>query len=142
MPYSSDSDLIKVQQDIMDLSVPDWADQHIEAERVINRDVETKWYRPVSSDIGVTAIFNPALIIATDLTMLSVFKALELAYLFMVHNTTDEHFIKKMELFRLRYETELESIISNGLVYDWLGNGDTSQPIYSANQSRFRRLVR
>ena len=129
MPYSTDADLLKVQKDILDLNVNTWLDQHNESELLINRDIKSKWFDAAAASRGVSASFDPNLIEPIEqLLRLSVFKTLELAYLFLTQDAIDDPYRIKMKLFSEKYAKELDYFISEGLTYDWDGDGNGDDP--------------
>lgn len=126
MAYSTDDDLIKVQKDILSIAGTDnaWDDQHDEAELQINRDIEMNWFVAAANVNGSDAKFDAALIEPTEqLLRLSVYKTLELIYLFVSQSKKDDPFIAKMELFKAKYDKELIDVITKGVEYDWSGDG-------------------
>jgi len=126
MAYSTDDDLIKVRRDILDLGVDSWDDQHDEAELIINRDLVSSWYVDAAKERGVIAYINPDLLDPEQLIRLSVYKTLELAYLFLDHEYESDPFFKSRNTFKELYDEELIKIISIGVRYDWNNDGTFS----------------
>ena len=122
MSYSNDSDLAAVQKNIMEQRVENWQLQHDEAKQLIDRDIENKWFKNLANG----ANFNPNLMLnsSAQLLRLSVYKTLELAYLFLAEDFSSDnpHMIKVKEFSR-RYESELISVLNAGIDYDWDESG-------------------
>ncbi len=142
MAYSTDNDLLKVQKDILELGVDDWTDQHNEAALIIDRAIYTEWFMPVAKSKGYILEFNPDLLLLPEqLLRLSVYKTLELAYLFLMQDFIDENPKEsKWNMFRQLYDNEFKNVLSFGLSYDWDGKGTISQDtsLISKNRVIFR----
>jgi hypothetical protein len=143
MAYSTDNDLVKVQKDILNLGVADWAVQHIEAEEIINRAVRSQWFSGVATEYSHTTAFDAdKLLLPEQLTRASVYKVLELAYLFVMQDSAEHNpFEKKHKMFQAMYETEMGNVFSSGLTYDWDGSGSEDQSESNVNLSP-RMIVR
>jgi len=142
MPYSKDSDLVKVQKDILTLSENGtWLDQAKEAEVLINRDLNASWFKAAANIQNSNDDFDPDLIDPVEqLTRLSVFKTLELAYLLIIQDALEDPFRQKMELFKGKYQEELNFLISEGITYDW--DDDGTGDVTDSNYLNDRLLVR
>lgn len=142
MPYSKDSDLVKVQKDILTLSENGtWLDQAKEAEVLINRDLNASWFKAAANVQNSNADFDPDLIEPIEqLTRLSVFKTLELAYLLIIQDALEDPFREKMKLFAAKYKEELNFLISEGITYDW--DDDGTEDVTESNYLNARLLVR
>ena len=142
MPYSKDSDLVKVQKDILTLSENGtWLDQAKEAEVLINRDLNASWFKAAANIQNSNDDFDPDLIDPVEqLTRLSVFKTLELAYLLIIQDALEDPFRQKMELFKVKYQEELNFLISEGITYDW--DDDGTGDVTDSNYLNDRLLVR
>lgn len=122
MSYSNDSDLTYVQKNIMEQRVENWQSQHDEAKLLIDRDIENKWFKNIANG----EVFDPSLMLNanTQLLRLSVYKTLELAYLFLAEDfSSDNPHMLKVKEFAKRYESELMSVLNSGIDYDWDGDG-------------------
>jgi len=144
MTYCADSDLSKYRPNILALGVNDWTAQREEAYALINRVVSTRWYRKVAPDMGYDpniTTFNPLLIREGTLTRLESFKALELAYMYLMKDSPEaDGFERNVKLFRDRYNEELELVLAQGIDYDWSDSGTfEDDEVYLRTT---RRLVR
>lgn len=142
MPYSVDADLVKVQNNILELGFSDWSDQHIESESVINRAIRVDWFNGLAIENGYTSSFDESLLLTPEqLNRSSVYKTLELIYLFLISNSDGEDYKEKYELFKNLYEIEIESAFKSGLDYDWDGSGSIESNEQYLTTSP-RRLIR
>lgn len=144
MAYSTDSDLAEVRSNIMGHGVADWSTQRTEAERQINRSLRIRWYTEAAIARGLDpteTAFDPNKASADQLKMASVFKTLELAYLHIANDATENPFLEQSSYFAKRYEDELKSILSDGVDYDWDDSGDiTSTEKASRPARRLQRV--
>ena len=143
--YCANADLVKIRPDILSLGVTDWADQITEAGLIIDRAMESRWYRSVAKEYNIDPRATPferdLLLTSTEqLTRLGSYKTLELAYLFLMKNRADDAFEKERDLFRKMYRDELEEVLITGVDYDW----DEDDEIASSekNQPQIRWLMR
>jgi len=141
--YSSDVDLINVKRDILSLGVGSWLEQHDEAQLLIDRDLEVSWFLGAAKERQtsdtITYQFNSALLEPTQLKRLSIYKTLELAYLFLAHEYESDPFRIEVDTFKQRYNDELLSLLAVGVKYDW--NEDATYSV-SETQRRSPRLLR
>ena len=138
MPYSIDSDLQKVQKNIMSLDANGFLDHHIEAELIIDRDIENDWFFEARDNGGHSGDFDSSLILPqSQLKRLSTYKAIELIYMFMAQNSVDDPFVTKSKMFADRYKSELLSVIANGIAYDWSGDGSGESVENQINETVF-----
>ncbi|RLA18739.1 MAG: hypothetical protein DRQ62_13075, partial [Gammaproteobacteria bacterium] len=108
---------------------------------IIDRDVTIAWYQSASDAIGISDEFNPDLVIPDDqFVRLSVYKTLELAYLFLMQDAEEDPFRIKMRLFLEKYNAEFNKIIEDGIKYDWNSDGTGDDLANTVVNSR--RLVR
>ena len=144
MAYSIDADLVKIKSNILDLGVSSWSDQQTEAEAIIDRTLENKWYKIVAGDYNVDyreTAFNKDLLLdaETQLTRLSCYKTFELAYLYLQKDTEQpDGFERQRQVFAALYLEELEHVLSLGLNYDWDGSGGLT---YDEKYTRTRRVL-
>jgi hypothetical protein len=141
--YSNDQDLIKIRSNIMNYA-SDWEDQHVEAKSIIDRELESKWYKQHANEEGIdwkTTPFDSDLVDAAYLRRLACYKTLELIYLFLLQDSPEvDAFERQREIFQELYEQELQKVLVFGLGYDW----DESGAIEADERlrPRFRRLKR
>jgi hypothetical protein len=142
--YSTDDDLIKIRPNILELGVSDWEETHKESFSIINRVLIARWYRSVADEYDVDwreTEFDPDKMDVSQVTRLSSYKTLELAYLSLMKDAPEpDGFERECDLFRKRYNEELREVLSIGINYDW-DEDDTisSDEKYQPSQ---RRLVR
>lgn len=144
--YCANSDLIVVRPKILSYGVSDWADQIAEATSIINRALETRWYRQACNEYEVDyreIPFDADLLLSasTQLTRLGVYKTLQIAYTYLTKDSpTDDGFRKQAEYFQKEYATELNEVLAQGLDYDW----DESGALYYTEKRMpsMRRLQR
>lgn len=128
--YSTDEDLVGLRPDILDLGVEKYTPQHEEAKRIIDRVLEFRWYRNAAEDIGVdwrTTAFDPTLLKSADtqLKRLSSYKALELAYEYLMQaSPSPTAFSELRDLYAKKYKEELSDVLGAGVDYDWSEAGE------------------
>lgn len=144
MAYSTDADLVKIRPNIMDLGVDAWSDQHDEAALIIDRVIIARWYKTAASEYSLDwrdTEFDSTLVEDNTFLRLSCYKALELAYLYLMKESPKEDpFEREMKLFRDLYNQELELVLSTGIGYDWDASGAVADT--EKYQSFPRRLSR
>jgi hypothetical protein len=143
--YCTEDDLLKIRPDIMSLGVDFWDDQIEEAGQIIDRALDSQWYRTVADSVEINWREYPfdrdLLLNAEDqLTRLGCYKTLELAYLYLMKNRADDAFEVERKLFRTMYNDELVEVLRVGLDYDW----DEDDEIAPSESSvpHVRRLLR
>jgi len=144
--YCTNSDLTDVRPKILSYGVSDWADQIAEATRVINRALETRWYRQACQEYEVDyreIQYDADLLLnaTTQLTKLGVYKSLEIIYKYLMKDSpTDDGFKMQAEFFAKEYMQELSEVLAQGLDYDW----DESGALYYTEKRmpQMRRLQR
>ena len=132
MPYCTEDDLEQVRPNIMQLGVDGWDDQLAEADSIINRVLESRWYRTACKEYGVDYRQTPfdstkLLNAASQLTRLATYKTLELAYTYLQKDKggpEGDPFERQAGNFRKLYTTELSEVLAYGLDYDWDASGD------------------
>lgn len=141
MTYCTDEDLVSYRPNILNLGVANWNSQRTVAYEIINRVLEARWYRAAAEEQSVdwrTTLFDPTLVETNLLKRLEVFKALELAYMYLKKDSQDADGFARLENdFRARYNEELDSILSIGISYDWDKSGtitDTEKYIVSSRR--------
>lgn len=147
MTYCIDTDLLKYRPDILSLGVDSWTVQREEAFSIINRFISSRWYKFTAPEMGCdpslnlfdsTKIGSESL---TSLKRLECFKTLELAYMYLKKDFPEpDGFERNEKAFRQRYNEELESIMAEGIDYDWTGSGTIESEEKAVRYSR--RLVR
>ena len=146
MAYSEDSDLIEIRPDILDLGVSGWDAKHNEAQLIIDRAIDRKWYRSIALDNNVDYRDVPydgdtLSDGGVQLLRLSCYKTLELIYLFVQKNTEKgDGFERQRKIFKDLYTEEFNDVINSGIDYDWDRSGEVS--IDEKMQTKKRRARR
>ncbi len=130
--YCTEDDLEKIRPNIMQLGVDGWDDQLAEADDIINRAIEARWYRASARAYNLDYRETPfdstkLLSAATQLTRLASYKTLELAYMHLQKDKggpEGDPFERQAGNFRKLYVSELSEVMASGLDYDWSGSGD------------------
>jgi hypothetical protein len=146
--YCTEDDLEKIRPNIMQLGVDGWDDQLAEATDIINRAIEARWYRASAREYSLDyreTPFDPTKLLsaASQLTRLGVYKALELAYMYVQKDKGGEEgdpFERQAANFRKLYTTELSEVLASGLDYDWSASGDLDYT--EKKRPAVRRLAR
>jgi hypothetical protein len=143
--YSDDQDLIAVQQDIMSYGRDSWYELHTEAKDIIDRTVESLWYKKAAADEGkdwTETQFDADQLSAPQLKRVSVYKTLELAFLWLSNprNPETDGYMQRSEHFGHRYEAEIRDLFALGISYDW--DADDSVEVDERLRPQFRRLKR
>lgn len=142
--YCSESDLISIRPDILDLGILDWSDQITEAGRIIDRAIDVNWYRRLAEDNSVDWRETPfdrdqLSNLDTQVKRAGCYKTLELIFMYLMKHRSNDAFEKERELFAKLFKEEMDEVLSAGLDYDWdddgLGTDETAVP-------RVRRQVR
>ena len=121
MAYSEDSDLIEIRPDILDLGVSGWDAKHNEAQLIIDRAIDRKWYRSIALDNNVDYRDVPydgdnLSDGGVQLLRLSCYKTLELIYLFVQKNTEKgDGFERQRKIFKDLYTEEFNDVINSGI---------------------------
>jgi len=127
MAYSSDADLIKIRPNILDFGYDNYDDQHTEAKRQIDRDIEAGWYYSEAAIRGYSPTitrFDPTLISdASQLLILSCYKTLSLIYEFLAKDLPEDGLSTMRDYYEKKYKEELAAVIGYGITYDWEDDG-------------------
>lgn len=131
MAYSTDSDLVAIRPNILELGQAAWdtdPDMHAKAAEKINRTLVRRWYKSAASEHSLDwrdTEFDASLVEDGVLLDLSSYKTLELIYLYLMKDSPEpDGFEREMHLFRKLYNQELEEILASGIGYDWDGSGE------------------
>jgi hypothetical protein len=142
--YSTDSDLVAIRPNILGLGVTAWTAKHDEAATLINRALESMWYKRAAEehevDWGDTP-FDSSKVDKTQLVRLSCYKVLELAYLYLMKDSPEaDGFAREREIFARMYNDELNAVLQTGISYDWDASGTVETD--ERCEPRYRRLQR
>lgn len=146
MAYSTDADLVAIRPDILSLGVADWSAKHDEAESIINRVIEYKWYRNAAEEFEIDwrdAPFDATKLTnaTTQLTRLSSYKTLEIIYEYLMQASADVSAFEKLRnLYHEKFKEELKDVLGAGLDYDWTDSGAIGYE--EKSQPAIRRLKR
>lgn len=127
--YCDSADLVALRPNILLLGVAAWATEITEATTIINRALETRWYRQACREYDLDYReyeFDPALLLNADaqLTRLCTYKALQLAYQKLQKDSPEEDaFERQAKNYLKLYGTELSEVLAQGLDYDWDDSG-------------------
>jgi hypothetical protein len=127
--YCTEDDMEKIRPKIMELGVDGWDDQIAEADAIIDRALETRWYRQSAEEQGIdfraTEFDRTKLLSAvTECTRLGCYKSFELAYLYLMKDAPEsDAFERQAKTFAKLYNEELSEVLGTGLSYDWDGSG-------------------
>jgi len=141
-----DRHLRQVRPDIFEFGQTNFKAQMDEAEDIVNRALDARWYRRVAQDNGLdyqTTPFEPAKMLNADSQLWRVYtyKSLELIYLFLMKNTPNgDAFDRQRKIFAELYKEELSEILTAGIDYDF--GGDDSIGAGENLVPSVRRLVR
>jgi len=136
--YCSITDILKVRPNISGYDATpatNFADQIAEADRQIDRALDYGWYRKELENRtleyqGVVIEYwqaNPFLRArlknaATQLTTLGVYKSLQLIYLYLAKDSSEDAFTEEAGRYESLYKGELAEVLRAGLDYDFSGD--------------------
>ena len=131
---------------ILELGVDSWAEKHIEAAKIINRDLKA-WYSKAAEERDIDSELIPfepdKLLNAKDeLCRLSCFKALELVYDHLTKDMAEDPFAIQRDYFSKKYAEELSIIMETGLDYDWDSSGGIELLEKENPKPRLRQIER
>jgi len=138
--YSTDLNLVEIRPNIMRLGTDSWSAMHTEAKSIIDRILEVRWYQDEAAEYGVNPAevpYDADLLSTTQVKRLSCYKALELIYEYLMKDTPEpDGFHRQMLHFRERFETELQTLLSYGIDYDWDDDGTIDESERMKTQRR------
>lgn len=123
--YCTEDDLQKIRPNIMSLGVDDWSDQIEEAGFIVDRAIDTYWYRRVAEENDIDWRETPfdrelCLNASTELKRLACYKTLEICFLYLMkHMREADAFEREREIFKKMYNEELLVVLDTGVGYDW-----------------------
>jgi hypothetical protein len=144
--YCTEDDLEKKRPNIMQLGVDGWDDQLAEADDIIDRAIEARWYRAACSEYNLDYRETPfdrtkLLNAAAEVTRLAVYKTLKLAYMHLQKDKGEaDPFERQAANYRKLYVNELAEVLAAGLSYDWSDSGDLDYT--EKSMPAVRRLAR
>lgn len=144
--FHGDDDLTEVRPDIFSYGVTDFESQMTEAEAIIIRVLDARWYREQANDRGIdwrSTPFDETLLLNVDthLRRLAVYKSLELIYIYLMKESPEpDAFERQSNTFKKLYRDELNEVLTAGIDYDWDDSGDVGAG--EIKQPSIRRLYR
>lgn len=138
--FHSEDDLVEVRPDILSYGVSDFEPQMEESEAIINRTLDSRWYRTVANEHGLVfreTPFDPTLLLNADtqIKRLACYKSLQLCYLHLMKEAPEpDAFERQMNTFKKLYADELVEVLAAGLDYDWdssgaIDSGERAEPV-------------
>lgn len=144
--FHNDDDLVAIRPNILSYGITDFELQMQEAENIVIRMLDARWYRNVASDNGIdfrsTPLDATLFLNASDqLSRLACYKSLQLIYLHLMKESPEaDAFERQSATFKKLYSEEQKEVLDAGLDYDWSDDGtiDAGENIVP----RIRRLQR
>jgi len=130
--YCTNADLVAERSRIMTSGVEDWSSQIADATAIINRSLDSRWYRAACREYNIDHRdypFNPNLLLnaAIQLKRLGVYKTLQLCYQHLSKDSVDpDAYERHAKRYREYYAAELADVLASGLDYDWDSSGSIS----------------
>ena len=115
MAFSTDSDLIALVPDILELGVTSFSTEHSKAEADILREIRINWWgrKDISGD------FNKEYLTKSQFTRSSAYLVLWKYALPKLTNWVDgDRYQSMITFYKSRYGEELDSILRDGVEYD------------------------
>jgi len=120
MAFSTDSDLVLIVPDILDLGIESFADEHAKAESDIKREIRYKWW-PRTNYKGE---MQESLLTETQWTRANAYLVLWKYALPQLTNWVDgDRFREMISFYRDLFGQEMESIFKDGVEYDFDEDG-------------------
>lgn len=129
--FHDDDDLIAVRSDIFNYGETDFEDQMTEAESVVARALDSRWYRANAENYGLDWRENPfdtaLLLDTTQVKRSCVYKSLQLIYLLLAKESSEpDGFERNSSTFKKLYAEEINDTLTAGIDYDWDESGDST----------------
>jgi len=120
MAFSTDSDLIVIVPDILDLGIDSFADEHAKAEADIKREIRTRWW-PRTNYKGE---MNASLLTESQWTKANAYLVLWKYALPQLTNWVDgDRFREMISFYRDLFGQEMEAVFKDGVEYDFDEDG-------------------
>lgn len=124
--YHDHEDLTAVRSEILHYGVSDFTPQMEEAEDIVNRALDSRWYRSNAENYGVDwrdAPFDTANMLASSKLQVKracVYKSLQLIYLLLAKESPEaDGFERNSATFKKLYAEEINEVLTAGIDYDW-----------------------
>jgi len=131
MAYTTDSDLVKIRPNILDLKVDSWYDMHVTAATIVDEILEMRWYRQeaVNREVNYnTSPFDGDKLNTTQIKRLVCYKVLELCYEYLMKGTAEpDGYERLMHMYQDRFDGELQRLLVLGIHYDWDADDELEQ---------------
>jgi hypothetical protein len=137
MAFSTDSDLITLVPDILELGIDSFSTEHAKAENDIMRELRIGWWNRKQIDGDIINAY----LTKTQFTRCSAYLVLWKYALPQLTNWTDgDRFQTMIEFYKARYAEELDSILRDGVEYDADNNAtitdDEKKTFYTGRLAR------
>lgn len=136
--YHTQQDLVDIRSDILSYGRSDFNHQMQEAEDIVDRAIESNWYRGNAENFGLdwrsTRFDRTKLTDPKQLKRVSCYKSLQLVYMVLAKESPEpDGFERNSKNFQRLYAEEMNEVLNYGLNYDWnaddeLGTEETFQP--------------
>lgn len=143
--FTTDQDLVDRRPKILELGVDSFQKEHIEAARIIIRDLK-RWHQINAEMRGIQAssVFDLDLFLEKDIEIrpAATLLALSLAYQLLSKDTAAENdgFQAKSGQFKESFDEEWGKQLEFGFSYDWDESGDIT--LYDSGEYEPRTLAR
>ena len=115
MAFSTDSDLITLVPDILELGINSFSTEHAKAEADILRDLRIRWWNKK----GIAGDVNSAYLTDSQFTRCSAYLVLWKYALPQLTNWVDgDRFQSMITFYKSRYGEEFDAILRDGVEYD------------------------
>ena len=142
--YTTTSDIIFYRPDVDSYDQAYFPNYHTQATIDVNRKLEVEWYRQAATNMGIdwkVTAFNADLLLnsATQLKQAAAFRVLYYIYAALTIKT-DDFYAAMRDLYEKMYNNEIESVIAQGIDYDWDESGaiDDDEKAESAPRRLYR----
>ena len=137
MAFSTDSDLISLVPDILELGITSFSGEHAKAQSDIVRELRINWW----DRKGLTGDINTAYLTTSQFTRCAAYLVLWKYALPQLTNWVDgDRYQSMITFYKSRYGEELEAILRDGVEYDADNDGSLTQaekkPVHSGRLSR------
>lgn len=124
MAFSTDTDLQTIVPDILDLGVETFADEHAKAQADIEREIRKRWW----PRLGKKGEMNASLLTESQWTRCASYLVLWKYALPQLTNWVgqgggSDRFREMISFYRDLYGQELESVLADGVEYDYDEDG-------------------
>ena len=115
MAFSTDSDLLNLVPDILELGIESFNREHAKAQNDIERELRVKWW----DKKGLSGELNSTYLTDSQFTRCSAYLVLWKYALPQLTNWVDgDRFQSMIDFYKSRYGEELDMILRDGVEYD------------------------